>query len=189
MPGNLNGASQAVNPETTTQYTVTASDAVSQCVNQANVTVAVLPTPTPITISPSYALINPGDIQQLTASGGTLGSNLTFGTGITVNATTGYPAPYTNYYGGAKHQMLIRASELTAQGLFAGASITTVSFFVQTIGPGVTALSNFQIDMGHTTASALSSTAFVTGLTNVIPAGTHTHHPDLLQQRKYRHHL
>ena len=174
MPGNMNGAGQSVSPETTTQYTVTASDAVSQCVNQANVTVTVLPTPTPITITPSYALINPGDIQQLTASGGTLGANGTFGTGTTVNTTTAYPAPYTNYYGGAKHQMLIKASELTAQGLFAGASISSISFFVQTIGSGLTTLSNFQIDMGHTTASVLTSTAFIGGLTNVRPAGTYT---------------
>ena len=172
MPGNMNGAGQSVSPETTTQYTVTASDPVSQCVNQASVTVTVLPTPTPITITPSYALINPGEIQQLTASGGTLGGDATIGTGTAVNSSSGYPAPYTNYYGGAKHQILIRASELTAQGLFPGATISSVSFFVQTIGASLTSLSNFQIDMGHTTASVLTGTAFIGGLTNVRPAGT-----------------
>ena len=51
----------------------------------------------------------------------------TFGTGTSVNGTTDYPSPYTNWYGGTKHQMLIRASELTAAGVTAG-DITSVIF-------------------------------------------------------------
>lgn len=35
------------------------------------------------------------------------------GTGTSVNGSTGYPAPYGNYYWGARHQMLIRASEIS----------------------------------------------------------------------------
>lgn len=42
------------------------------------------------------------------------------GTGNAQNSTTSYPAPYGNWYWGARHQMLIKAEELTAAGLAAG---------------------------------------------------------------------
>jgi hypothetical protein len=183
MPGSLNGSTHTVYPLANTTYIVTASDAVSGCVNMDTVAVTVLATPTPITVTPAAPIINPGDIQTLTATGGTLNSNGVFGTGTTTNTTTGYPAPYTNYYGGTKHQMLIKASELTAQGLFPGASITSLTFTVTAVGTTFTGvLNNFQIDVGHTTQTVLTSTAFLAGLTNVLPAsnaaiavGTITH--------------
>ncbi len=173
MPGSLNGATQTVSPESTTQYTVTASDAGSGCVNVASVTVALLPTPTPITIAPAAPVINAGDIQMLTASGGTLAMNGVLGTGTSVNSTTGYPAPYSNYYGGTKHQMLIRAGELTAAGLYPGAPINSISFNATAFGTTFDGyLAAFRIDMGLTTTTALTSTAFLGGLTNVLPADT-----------------
>ncbi len=44
----------------------------------------------------------------------------TVGTGTEQNCNTCYPAPYGNWYWGARHEFLIRASELTASGLVAG---------------------------------------------------------------------
>src|SRR5687767_1593961 len=84
------------------------------------------------------------------------------GTGTSVNSAFTYPAPYGNDYWGAKHQILIRASELTVLGAAAG-NIDRLEFYVQTAEP--TPLSTFSISMGHTTLTSLTST--VTGLTSV----------------------
>lgn len=82
----------------------------------------------------------------------------TFGTGTSVNATTGYPAPYTNWYGGTKHQMLILASELSAAGVTAG-NLTSVTFYVSSVGSTFSGtLTDFSIYMGTTTNNALTST-------------------------------
>jgi hypothetical protein len=51
------------------------------------------------------------------------------GTGTIQNSPYDYPAPYGNWYWGARHQMLIRASELTEAGLTAG-DINTLAFDV-----------------------------------------------------------
>ena len=172
-PGNLSGAQQSVYPEVPTTYSVTATDAVSGCVTTGSVPVSILTTPSPITITPAAPIILPGDIQQLTATGGTLAGGVTLGTGVTTNGTTGYPSPYSNYYGGSKHQMLILASELTTAGMAAGTPISSIKFTVTSVGSTFTgSLNNFQIDMGLTASTVLTSTAFLTGLTNVIAPST-----------------
>lgn len=54
--------------------------------------------------------------------------------GTEQNGNTEYPAPYGNWYWGARHQILVRASELQAAGLTAG-PIQNISFdVVSTIG-------------------------------------------------------
>jgi hypothetical protein len=54
--------------------------------------------------------------------------------GTEQNGNTDYPAPYGNWYWGARHQILIRASELQAAGLSAGL-IQNIAFdVVSTIG-------------------------------------------------------
>lgn len=61
-------------------------------------------------------------------------NNAIIGTGNITNGNTDYPAPYGNWYWGARHQLLIRASELQAAGLTAG-PINSLSFQVaSTIG-------------------------------------------------------
>ncbi|MFN0031705.1 MAG: lamin tail domain-containing protein [Flavobacteriales bacterium] len=47
-------------------------------------------------------------------------NGITIGDGTLENCNTCYPAPYGNWYWGARHQMLIRAEELTAAGLTEG---------------------------------------------------------------------
>ena len=54
----------------------------------------------------------------------------TVGNGTTSNTQTEYPAPYGQYYEGAKHQFFISASELSAAGIFAGATIMSLGFNV-----------------------------------------------------------
>lgn len=91
----------------------------------------------------------------------------TIGSGTTYNSTTAYPSPYTNYYGGNKHQILILASELSALGISAG-PITSISFNVKSLGSTFTGnLSDFQISMKNTSTSVLNSSSFESGLTTV----------------------
>ncbi len=56
---------------------------------------------------------------------------LTIGTGTTTNTNTTWPAPYGNWYSGARHQMIITAAELVAAGASAsGGAITSLAFNV-----------------------------------------------------------
>lgn len=56
-------------------------------------------------------------------------NNSIIGTGTIQNSTTDYPAPFGNWYWGARNQMLIRATELSAAGLTAG-MINSIGFEV-----------------------------------------------------------
>ncbi|PKP19272.1 MAG: hypothetical protein CVU05_11770, partial [Bacteroidetes bacterium HGW-Bacteroidetes-21] len=165
------GSSVSASPLITTIYTVTATDnsggANNGCSTTTTVNIGVNPLPSVVTVTPNSAAICSGSIQQLTASGGTIGGNYTFGTATTTNTTTGYPSPYTNYFGGTKHQMLIRASELIAAGMVAG-PINSVSFTVSAVGTSFTGtLSSFQIRMKNTSTNVLTNTSFDSGLTLV----------------------
>ena len=95
---------------------------------------------------------------------------VTIGNGTNINWPFSYPAPYGNNFWGSKHQMLIRAAELTAQGMTAG-SITALAFNVAT--PEGTPLTNFTIGMKLTAALAVTS-AFETGFTTVWGPQTYT---------------
>ncbi|MFN3530052.1 MAG: T9SS type A sorting domain-containing protein [Bacteroidia bacterium] len=93
----------------------------------------------------------------------------TIGTGTLVNTNISYPAPYGNYYWGARHQMLIPAPELAAQGLSAGL-ISSLAFDVaQVNGVG---LNDFTIKMGHTTEWEM--VAWETGLSTVYSEVSYT---------------
>ena len=71
----------------------------------------------------------------------------TIGTGTGTNTGYTYPAPYGNWYNGAKHQFLILASELTGAGVTTQRMIQNLAFQVATV-QGV-ALTNFTIKMGN----------------------------------------
>lgn len=89
--------------------------------------------------------------------------NIDIGTGTQTNTNTSYPAPYGNFYWGAKHQILILASELTAAGMNSG-DINSLAFNVQSINGG--SLDGFTISMKHTSANA--TTGLETGFTTVF---------------------
>ncbi|MFZ4400811.1 MAG: GEVED domain-containing protein [Bacteroidales bacterium] len=98
-------------------------------------------------------------------------ASATLGTGVATNTNTGYPAPYGNFYWGAKHQILITKAELNASGIQAG-PITSLAFDVAT-AQGV-ALQNFVINMGHTPLTAMVAGNWITGLTPVYSAASYT---------------
>ncbi len=97
---------------------------------------------------------------------------ITIGTGTQTNSTTTYPAPYGNWYFGAKHQLIVRAQELTNAGMSAG-NIQSLAFQVATIG-GV-ALDGFTIKIGTTTKNSWNNNDnFVGGLTTVFTSSSYT---------------
>lgn len=97
---------------------------------------------------------------------------VTIGTGTLVNNPNTYPAPYGNLSPGARHQLLILASELQAAGMTDG-TITSVAFNVQT--PAGVPLQSFTIALGTTTTSDLSlPPVWEQNLTTVFGPTTHT---------------
>jgi hypothetical protein len=104
----------------------------------------------------------------------------TIGTGLTSNSSSGYPAPYGNFYWGAKNQFLFLASELSAAGLVAG-NITSLAFNATNLNASA-ALANYNMAIATTTVTSLT-TFTTTGLTTyfstpsyvpVLGMNTHT---------------
>jgi len=87
------------------------------------------------------------------------------GTGGLQNSTTDYPAPYGNWYWGARHQMLISAADLTAAGLTAG-PIDSLAFDVISTDPA-TIYDYIEISMKQVSLSQLSNV--------FIPQGANLH--------------
>ncbi|MCB9167595.1 MAG: PKD domain-containing protein [Flavobacteriales bacterium] len=85
------------------------------------------------------------------------------GTGQSTNGANQYPAPYGNLLPGARHQMLVLASELAAAGMSTG-DILGLSFHVAV--PNNTTLTSFTVSIGTTTVNNMSPT-WITGLTPV----------------------
>ncbi len=104
----------------------------------------------------------------LSTSGGCSSPNLiTIGTGAMANTSTSYPAIYGNFYKNTRHQILYRATELTAAGILPG-KISSIAFNITTIN-GTTTYPDFTIKMKCTSATDLAGTAFdQVGLTQVF---------------------
>ena len=152
-------------------YTVTGTDATLGCVAISNVVVTVKALPVLNTPTASPAAICAGTSSTLTASTNIIAPGIaTIGTGTTSTtaSTTGSalgPNPLESYYGGAKQQMIILASELTSAGLSAG-PISSISFNLNAVEART--LQNYQVKMQHTALSAFASTAFVSGGFTVV---------------------
>ncbi|MDW7996964.1 MAG: hypothetical protein RMJ46_04695, partial [Bacteroidota bacterium] len=96
---------------------------------------------------------------------------VTIGTGTSYNSSTSYPAPYGNWYGGARHQILVRASEITGAGGSAG-YITSLGFNVFATNSSA-ALQNFTIKLKQTTATSVTGWD-LTGWTTVYSVTSYT---------------
>ncbi len=169
----------------TTTYHVTVS-ALNGCVKTDEVTVSVSNAfPQSITVT-GDSVICQGESIQLEVNLGTIpvtncgisttscnGAALTgtLGAGTATNTGTSYPAPYSNYYWGAKHQILYTAAELNAMGMLNGGMINSIAFDIVTVGT-TTNFNNFEIKMGCTSSSDLSG-GWESGLVTVLPSYTH----------------
>lgn len=171
--GSVSGQNISVTPTAagTYLYTVAAYDATLGCNTSSNVSVTVNGLPAAPAVTPASAQLCPGGIQMLTVN---TVAQYDFGTQAAQNSAsttaTGYPAPYTVYYGGQRMQMLITAAELTASGYKAGSQFTSVQFPVVSLGSNwgttLTGLTDFQMSIGATSLTSIS--AFQTGLTQVV---------------------
>lgn len=98
-------------------------------------------------------------------------SQIILGTGNIQNTGTSYPAPYGNWFNGARHQMLITATEMAAAGVNGSIDFQSLAFDVTQVN-GV-ALTDFEIKMGNYSGTALTS--FVTaGMTSVFSTTSYT---------------
>lgn len=161
------GDTVIASPTVSTTYIVTGLDSATGCTDSASVAVGVYLNPTG-TATVSNDTVCVGTTVTLDV---TLGNpNIIVGTNQVQNTTTTYPAPYGNWYWGARHQFLITAADLTAAGLTAG-PIDAMSLQVTTLT--ATALQGFTIQMGQTNATTL--TAFLTvPMTTVYTAASYT---------------
>lgn len=153
----------------TTTFYVTAFDGTCETSVRVPVVATVNPVPASFAVTPATATICEGTVQNL-ASQGVVSGDAILGTGTTAPGTTSFPNPLSAYYGGTKHQMVYTASELTAQGMAAGSSITSVSFDLNTFAAH--ACNNFTIRMGNTALNTL--TGFVSGTSTVYGPTTFT---------------
>jgi hypothetical protein len=170
-----------------TSYTATASgnyrlkvtNGSTSCSNtSAVVNITINPQPSAIGITPSSVTMcsTTGSAVLLTSSGGTISSELIVGTQTNQNtastSATGYPSPFSNYYGGNRHQFLVLASELSTAGFTSGAPINSLNFPVVSLGTTFTNNQNFKVKVGHSTLTSL--TTFVAGLSTVYGPATFT---------------
>ena len=163
-------------------YTAVISDGV--CIYNNTVTVGVITTnftmtptntvlcfPEEVVVQLDFGDTSPSSCALSSTGSCSTPNSIQVGFGTNVNSNTSYPAIYSNWYKNARHQILYRASELTAAGLQAG-KISSIAFNVATIS-GTTAYPNFTIKMKCTNVQDLTSTAFDnTGLTQVYFAST-----------------
>lgn len=175
-PGEATSQAITVSPATTTTYTVTAT--VNGCSANAQQTITVNPLPSMVTITPPSATICQGSSIELNASGGNVGASGTLGTGTSstvasTSASTLGPNPFQSFYGGAKQQIIVLASELTSLGLTANSGISSIAFNLSAVESRT--LQNYVVKMQHTSLSAFTSTSFVmTGFTTVRNAANLT---------------
>ncbi len=94
----------------------------------------------------------------------------TLGMGSTYGGSTTYPNIFGNYYQGARHQILYRATDLTAAGITDDATITEIAFNIQSVN-GASNYDNFQIKIGCTSLTTLTSWQ-VNGMSNVLTPQT-----------------
>jgi hypothetical protein len=167
------GASVNATPSSSTTYTVTGTDAIG-CTNTATAVITVSSVPSAVTVSPSSSTICSGDVQLLTASGGS--PSATIGSGTSFTGATTQPTAFCNRWGTYYAQQIYTAAELLAAGYVAG-NITSLSFNVNSLGDAATN-DEYTVKIGHVgSTSTFSSTSFLStaSYTTVYGPVTHTH--------------
>ena len=99
---------------------------------------------------------------------------ITLGTATTANTSSSYPAPYGNWYFGARHQFIIRKTEINTAGVTGAKLINSLAFNVKTIAG--TALNGFEIKLANSSLTAFPSTgySFQSGFTSVYGPTNYT---------------
>ncbi|OYU80393.1 MAG: hypothetical protein CFE23_09040, partial [Flavobacterium sp. BFFFF1] len=151
LVANASGANPyAITPTAagTYTYTVSAYDPDTQCTSVKTVTVTVDPLPV-LTLSATPSTICAGNATTILATTPAIAPGTTaLGTAVTTTAVAGI-TPYTSNWEGQRIQYIVKASELTAAGLYAG-NITSLGFKVTASGAGTNPQSGFSIKIANT---------------------------------------
>lgn len=162
------GASITATPTAVGTYTYTATAVDGSCQTTASVTVTVNPLPaiTTATATPNVACA--GSTINLDATLINIQAGSTnLGTGASTSSDAGQSF-LPGFWGGAKTQYLIRASELTALGYAAG-NITSLAFEPTTSGQTYT---GFQLWVDQTVSTDLTATFLPAGTQVYLATGT-----------------
>lgn len=95
------------------------------------------------------------------------------GTDSFQNYSSTYPAVFGNFYWGARHQMLYKASELASLG-FSGGNVNSIAFFVSNLNLGNTTYDNIEIKIKCSSIDSLS--VWETGMIPVFSINSYTVH-------------
>lgn len=93
-------------------------------------------------------------------------TDYTIGTGTGSNTNTTYACPIQDYFEGSRSQYLYLASELQAAGMTAGL-INSLKFDISSLNNFSGTVEQYTISIGSSTVSALSTTSWEPGTTNV----------------------
>jgi len=160
------------NPSVSTNYTLTATQTGGNlCISNTNYSFVILPIPIIDSATASATIACEGSTINLAAtSNDILSGTATLGAGATDSSTTAQSF-FPGGWGGTKTQYIIRASELTAAGISAGA-ITSLGF--EPTNSGQT-YQGFSVSLGSTSDITAPTTTFIpnTGLT-LVYKGTET---------------
>ena len=153
-------------PSVTTTYTIDAIDgALCHAVTTRTIQVSQSPV---LTTTATPSTICAGNSSQLMTNPNAAYPS-TIGAGTVTNINTAFPTPYGTYYWGARHQFILRASEILAAGFTAG-RLDSIGFDVSALN-GCGTLTNFEIKIGTTALNAI--TTFQTGLTSVFSSASY----------------
>ena len=160
------GSTVVASPLATTVYTVSGVLGVENTTQ--TITVVVNPSPSNVTISPNVVICQ-NDISTLVASSQTAGSfNIGVSTASSVAGNTPYRQAVTT---NARMQYLITKAELNAAGINSATNITSLTFNTTSAGSGL--MSNYEIKLGNTNATSLT-TAFLTPTLTTVYSGAYT---------------
>jgi len=165
------GATQTVTPTAAGSYVFTVNGTDGTCATSATVTITVNPNPIITTVAASPATICDGAPSTLTATS----ISAAPGTGaVGTQSTTEFGGSVYRYgfgTGDFRHQILVRASELTANGFVAG-PLTSIAFDVTSAGSG--AGTNYTISLANVSGNALNTTFNTASLTTVHTSASYT---------------
>ena len=160
ISGSVPGATLSVTPLAPGTYTYTVTAVDGSCTTTSEVSLTVLDLPALVDISATPSVICSGETTTLAVFTNTVSTGTAdLGTGTSTTSTTGF-TPFNTLFENSRLQYLIRASELTAAGIYPG-NISSVAFDVTVAGTTVP-LANYTVKMAPTSADALG-TAFESG--------------------------
>ncbi len=168
--GDIPGANSSTYEATESgEYSVVVTETSTGCsTTSATASVFIRDLPLPVVITPAAGTICSNEDLELTAS-----SSAPLTTSVGTQSTTEFEGVYRNGFGTGnfRHQLLYRASEMTAAGFTAG-PITAIQFTVTSVGGG--SANNYTIRMANTSATALTTSFASATFTDCYLAPTYT---------------